>query len=146
MFLVRPSLLQSGWTPLLKAVLLSNHDIVSYLLSVGADPNLAVDGSFNSVQCAVIYSDERMIYLLIKAGGYVEPGESRYDDYQRHYETILRTGLLKEEDIPRRRFERTVADHVKQLANGPQATTSTSSTAGAEEDDDDDDDGIFHQR
>jgi ankyrin repeat protein len=103
---------QAGWTPLLKAVLLSNHDIVELLLESGADPNLAVDGSFNAMQCALIYSDERMIFTLIKHGAYVEPGENRYDEFATHMETVLRLGLLKEEDIPTRSFDKklTAAD------------------------------------
>jgi ankyrin repeat protein len=123
---------------LLKAVLLSNHDIVAYLLSVGADPNLSVERSFNSVQCAIIYSDDRMIYLLIKAGGYVEEGESWYDDYKRHYDTIIRTGLLKEEDIPQRRFERTVERLAQQGEKRQTGSASTDATDDDEEEDDDD--------
>jgi len=91
---------QSGWTPLLKGVLLSNHDIVSSLLAAGADPNAAVDGSFNAMQCALIYSDPRMALLLLRAGGFVEPGESRYDDFVLQRQALIAAGLVAEEDIP----------------------------------------------
>lgn len=98
---------QYGWTPLLKAVLLSNHDIVEVLLTHGADPNLAVDGSFNSLQCAMIYSDDRMIYLLLKHGGYVEEGENWYELYMTHRNTVIRMELLKEEELDQRRLKLT---------------------------------------
>jgi ankyrin repeat protein len=90
---------QYGWTPLLKAVLLSNHDTVSVLLSAGADPNAAVDDSFNAMQCALIYSDERMGLLLLRGGAYVEEGEKRFDEFEKLKETLLAAGLVSEEDI-----------------------------------------------
>jgi hypothetical protein len=93
------------------------------------------------VQCAIIYSDERMIYLLIKAGGYVEEGESWYDDYKRHYDTIIRTGLLKEEDIPQRRFDEAVdrlSQHVGETSRGSASTDSA--------EDEDEDDEMFSDR
>ena len=120
--------------------MLSNHDIVAYLLSVGADPNLAVERSFNSVQCAIIYSDDRMIYLLIKAGGYVEEGEKWYEDYKKHYDTIIRTGLLREEDIPQRKFDKTV-DRLSQYGESPRGQG-----ASLQDDDDEDDDHMFNDR
>ena len=98
---------QGGWTPLLKAVLLSNHDIVSTLLLHGADPTAHVDGSFNALQCALTYSDSRMALLLIKAGAFVEQGESGFEQYKDYKDSFIVNGLLKEEDIPQRNnFER----------------------------------------
>jgi len=90
-----------GWTPLLKAVLLSNHDNVQALLDAGADPNAAVENGFSVMQCALAYSDERMGLLLLRAGAYVEEGESRFDDFEQLKETLLAAGLITDEDLER---------------------------------------------
>jgi hypothetical protein len=109
------SLLQNGWTPLLKCILLSNHANAEVLLLHGADANAEVDlHAFNGLQAAFIYSDGKMVVLLLKYGGFIEVDAKRYQQYIENREIIIERGMLKESDIPKRSFMGKILPFVEQ--------------------------------
>ena len=73
----------NGFTPLLYAVLFSQHDNVRTLLEKGADPNVRAGTGLSALQMAVVYSDDAVIESLLDYGGALRAEEGYYDDVQR---------------------------------------------------------------
>jgi ankyrin repeat protein len=81
----------NGFTPLLYAVLFSQHENAAVLLAHGADAARAVSSSgMKAVQLSIIYSDVRMTEMIIAAGGALQAGDSYYDDYKRVKEKMTK--------------------------------------------------------
>ena len=80
----------NSYTPLLYAVLFSQHNNTNTLLQHGADPNdrLTIGGRFSACQLAAIYSDARMMDVLVEGGGVVEAGEGYYEDWVRGWQRV----------------------------------------------------------
>ena len=94
----------NSYTPLLYAVLFSQHNNTRTLLDHGADPNvrLAIGGRFSACQLAAIYSDGRMMELLVEAGGIVEADEGYYGDWMLGWRRLqLRREREEAEEVER---------------------------------------------
>ena len=80
----------NSYTPLLYAVLFSQHNTTRALLRAGADPNdrLSINARFSACQLAAIYSDAAMMDALVEAGGVVEAGEGYYEDWLRGWQRV----------------------------------------------------------
>ena len=80
----------NSYTPLLYAVLFSQHNTTRLLLSHGASPqdSLRIGAAYSACQLAAVYSDEAMMNLLVEGGGVVGWGESYYEDWARAVERV----------------------------------------------------------
>ena len=82
----------NGYTALLYAVLFSRHDTATALLARGADPGgrQGAGARYSAAQLAAIYSDARMMDVLVEHGAVVGRDEPYYADWHRGWLRVQR--------------------------------------------------------
>ena len=103
----------NGFTPLLYAVLFSQHENAALLLAHGADAARAVSSTgMKAVQLSIIYSDERMTEMLIAAGARLQPTDSYYADYSAVKEKMTKRKEKEAEEAEEQQRQRQQEDDI----------------------------------
>ena len=86
------------YTPLMEAVSWSNHDLLKYLLSWGADPHFRNDLGESAIDIASRIGDEGVLELLESASLHYVPKSTQPGTFQ--YRDVMMNYLRIKQDLP----------------------------------------------